>query len=101
MIHIVFSEAGIRHAECVKVSREEARRIDQYLYWPEEPCAKGHDEWRYTNDGKCVACVKMVRSRGRQREAEGLSPMTDVLRSQEEARDDRELANQLREVWDE
>lgn len=39
-----------------KINRKSAEAAGEDLFWPEQPCRKGHDYWRITRSGKCLAC---------------------------------------------
>lgn len=39
-----------------KLTKAEAIREGEKLYWPDKPCRREHEYWRIVSNGKCLAC---------------------------------------------
>lgn len=44
------------------MKRQQAIELGLKKYWGDVICKRGHDGWRYTSTGLCVACKSMYRS---------------------------------------
>lgn len=51
----VVLDGYIRPSE--KIDKATAIRLGEALYWPDNPCRRGHEYWRLVKRGSCLACV--------------------------------------------
>jgi len=80
-----------RNGTPVTQSRTEALKTG-IEYYRGQPCPSGHrPAIRYASTGCCVKCVDDVRA----------AESTKGLREHERVQEDRDLKEQVREVWDE
>ena len=57
--HNPFNSTQLLYGGIMKIiSRADAKAQNLKHYYTGKPCKHGHDAERYTNDGKCVTCVK-------------------------------------------
>jgi hypothetical protein len=68
------------------MTRDEALRLGLHKYIDITPCKRGHDSFKYTSSGACVACATAAAKRfNEKKHAAVIEIKVRVLRGDEEA----------------